>query len=236
MKTWGMLFAGLAVLGVLIPVGVTRASTYREMKQGADSYKRGKYRDSLAHFHQAQIESPDDLKVRFNIASTQYQTGSYDEAIRGFKAVALQSHDPKLIQKAIYNLGNTAFRQGNLQTAVDFYRRAVDLNPSDLDAKQNLEFVLRELAKKNKEKGPDVSKKEAERQEDQKPPPSQSHQGRERNNDPEASQTGQTVKQGAFSPDEAERLLNSVSDDQRAFLKEQAKRFAPMVRAKEKDW
>lgn len=258
MKSLGTLFTGFAVLGMLIPVGVVRASTYQEMKQGADSYNKGKYHDSLVHFQQAKAESPDDPKVWFNLASTQYQTGRYDEAARGFEAVALQSNDPKLKQKALYNLGNTAFRRGNLQASADIYRRALDLNPSDLDAKQNLEFVLKKLEEKkqdqkqgrqqsgkrdknrnqqqDKAQGQAVSKKEAERQGDEKSFSSQSLQYRARNNGQEAAQAGQTAKQSALPPEEAERLLNFVSDDQRAFLQEQAKRFAPTIRGREKDW
>ena len=236
MKTWGMLFAGLAVLGALISVGVAGGSPYREMKQGADAYKNRQYQGSLDHFLKAQMESPDDLKVRFNLASVQYQTGRYDEAARAFKTVVMQSHDPKLRQKAIYNLGNTFFRQGNLEAAVDFYRRAVDLDPSDLEAKQNLEFVLAEREKNKEEKGQDASMKEAGRQEGQKDPAPQSHSGRPQNNNPDVAQTGQPIKQGTLSPEEAERLLNSLSQDQHAFLKEQAKRFAPTVGARTKDW
>jgi Ca-activated chloride channel homolog len=236
MKTWGMLFVGLAILGALISVGVAGGSAYREMEQGSDAYKNGQYPDSMDHFLKAQVESPDDLKVRFNLASAQYKTGRYDEAAEGFKAVVMQSHDPKLKQKAIYNLGNTSFRQGNLPAAINFYRRAIVLDPSDLEARQNLEFVLMEREKNREEKGQDVSMKE-ERQKGQKDLAPQSQNGGAQNNDPEVAQTGgQPIKQGALSPDEAERLLNSLSDDQRPFLKEQAKRSAPPVGVRTKDW
>lgn len=234
MKKWGALFAGLALLGALISVGVAGISTYRVMKQGEDAYNKGQYLDSLAHLLQAQMESPDDLKVRFNLASAQYQAGRYDEAAREFKAVVMQSHDLKLKQKAVYNLGNTFFRQNNLTAAVDFYRRALELNPSDLDAKQNLEFVLAEWGKSKEGKKQHISMREV-RQQGQKG--SQSQQGGARNSNPEiAPPIGQPTKPGVFGPDEAGRLLNTLSDDQRAFLKEQAKRFAPSVQARAKDW
>jgi Ca-activated chloride channel homolog len=236
MKTWGMVFAGLAVFGALISVGASGAD--REMKQGSDAYNNGRYADSLSHFLQARMESPDDPRVRFNLASAQYQTGRFDEAAKGFKAVVMQSKDPRLKQKAIYNLGNTFFRQGNLPAAVNFYRRAVNLNPSDLDAKQNLEFALTERKKNEEDKGQGASTKEAERRksQNQRDPAPQSHSGRARNNNSEVDQTGPSAKQATLRPDEAERLLNSLSNDQRAFLKEQAKRLAPPVGPRAKDW
>lgn len=44
-----------------------------------------------------------------------------------------------------YNLGNTYYRLGNLGKAVVNYERALKLDPSDTDARENLEFVQGKL-------------------------------------------------------------------------------------------
>ena len=287
--TW--YFISLCLLSLLYPIQAARASTYADTREAVAAYDQKKYEDSLSRFQQVLVASPDDPQARFNLASAQYQTGNFPEAAKGFEEVLSRSNDPALKQKALYNLGNTAFRQGDLRASADYYRKALDLSPSDADAKQNLEFVLKELdqqqqqkkggqnqkgdeknkeqqrtGEQNKQKGADHNQRQApdqkqqatqarqkDRQEKQSsssqtPPDKEKQDGSDELKDAGA-QEGQ--KQGggheaaraaakpdpkALAPDEAERLLNSLSDDQRAFLKEQAKRFAPGAGATSKDW
>ncbi len=280
MKPLGTCVASIVIVALFIASGTARASSYQTMKQGTEAYQQGNYDESLSRFQEGRIESPDDPGVRFNLSSAQYQTNKLDEAAKGFEAIISQSNDPKLKQKAFYNLGNTAFRQGNFQASADNYRKALELDPSDLDAKQNLEFVLKKLEKKEQKKS-DQDQQGEDKNEEQQPSESQqeqdqkgqqsSSQNPEENEDkktqsagsPEdqrqkdergeikeagskgdqehgqeqkGEQAGKPLEPGAIAPEEAERLLNTLSDDQRAFLKEQAKRFAPKTRSKEKDW
>lgn len=52
-----------------------------------------------------------------------------------------------------YNLGNTYYRQGNLGKAIVNYERALKLDPSNADARANLEFVKGKIT----DKAPDSS-------------------------------------------------------------------------------
>lgn len=52
-----------------------------------------------------------------------------------------------------YNLGNTYYRQGNLGKAIVNYERALKLDPSNKDARQNLEFVNARIADKQIDSG-----------------------------------------------------------------------------------
>lgn len=275
----------LGILILFVMIQAAHASTYQTMKQGVEAYNQKRYDESLSRFQEARVESPDDPGAQFNLASAQYQTGKFDEAARGFEAVLSQTNDPLLKQKAFYNLGNTAYRQGNLQAAADYYRKALDLRPSDLEARQNLEFILTEQEKKQKnqnkddrkpnddEKNKDQQKsgqqnKQHDRSQDQKSSEqkqqsSRSQQGEQKKDaggsapspqdgkqqekgeikeagsgkqQADSAKAGRAMQPGAIAPEEAERLLNTLSDDQRAFLREQARRLAPGNRGTTKDW
>lgn len=52
-----------------------------------------------------------------------------------------------------YNIGNAYYRQGNLGMAVVNYERALKLDPTDEDARANLEFVQGKLADKQFDDG-----------------------------------------------------------------------------------
>jgi Ca-activated chloride channel family protein len=283
MKAFSVYLICLVIALVLSADGSALASTYQAMKKGAESYQKENYDESLSLFQQALVESPDDPGILYNLSSAQYQAGKFDEAAKGFEAVASRSNDPKLKQKAYYNLGNTAFRQGNLQASADNYRKALDLDRSDLDAKQNLEFVLKAMEKpeqkksskdkkdenrgdKNKDQqssksqqGQDKNKQNASNQKQEKnkdqqdsSPQSRKEQGQKneqgelkeagssgeqkQGEQQKGAKDGKPLKPGSIAPEEAARLLNTLSDDQRAFLREQAKQNSPKTRGTEKDW
>lgn len=52
-----------------------------------------------------------------------------------------------------YNLGNAYYRQGNLGKAIVYYERALKLDPTNVDARSNLEFVNSKIADKQIDSG-----------------------------------------------------------------------------------
>jgi Ca-activated chloride channel family protein len=119
-------------------------------QKGLDAYHKGDYAGALQNFLDAQIENPDDLNLRYNLASSYYKAGDYKNARTLFEDIA-QRGDQKLAQKAYYNLGNTAYREGKLDEAVAFYEKALQMDSHDEDAKANLAFVRDEIKRRLEE-------------------------------------------------------------------------------------
>ncbi|MFQ5898689.1 MAG: tetratricopeptide repeat protein [Candidatus Methylomirabilia bacterium] len=67
--------------------------------------------------------------------------GRLELAARHFQEVIGRSRSPTLGAKAYYNLGNLLALEGNPREAVEMYRAALRLDPSDWDAKSNLETL-----------------------------------------------------------------------------------------------
>ncbi len=57
-----------------------------------------------------------------------------------------------------YNLGNAYYRQGNLGKAIVYYERALKLDPSNSDARTNLEFVKTKITDKEPDNSSVISK------------------------------------------------------------------------------
>ncbi len=61
------------------------------------------------------------------------------KATDAFANVAKHGADnPSLASRASYNMGNIAFNKKDYQGAIDSYKQALRLNPSDADARRNL--------------------------------------------------------------------------------------------------
>lgn len=68
--------------------------------------------------------------------------GRFPSAAAYFRDVLSRSDSPALKAKAHYNLGNLLAREGKGKEAAAMHREALRLDPSDWDAKYNLEALL----------------------------------------------------------------------------------------------
>jgi tetratricopeptide (TPR) repeat protein len=102
----------------------------------------------------------------------------------------------------VYNLGNSAYRQGRLEEAVELYKRALELDPDDRDAKFNLEFVRDEIRRRHEE----AKNRQQQQQEQSQNPSSEEQQEQqepsEGENSPSPSPSEDADQQQAPSPGE----------------------------------
>lgn len=82
-----------------------------------------------------------------------YAAGQAALAARYFRDVISQSQSPALRAKAHYNLGNLLALGGKASEAAEMYREALRLDPSDWDAKSNLETLYAQVQTSEEEGG-----------------------------------------------------------------------------------
>ncbi len=127
------------------------ASTVREANK---LYKQGQFKQAADGYDRAMTESPEAIEPRFNKADSFYRLDDLQQAIDLYKAVAAESRDMQLVEKAKYNLGNCFFKQGaklkdsdlqkameNMQTAIGSWRQVLDINPANEKAAKNIEVA-----------------------------------------------------------------------------------------------
>ena len=152
-------------------------ASYNRYRDGEDLYHKEDYDKALSSFIDAQIESPEDARLKYNISNAHYKTRNYDEAIKSYLDVASTAQDISLEEKSYYNLGNCLYRQGKLPEAVEYYKKALDLDPEDQDAKYNLEFVREEIKRRmNEAKKRQEEQQKNKQSQDQSPDQEKSEQ------------------------------------------------------------
>lgn len=152
-------------------------------KDPYDAFAAGYFDRALQGFLDEQVDHPNEPRLELSIGSANYKMRDYEAAQAAYQRAAGAS-DPLLRARAVYNLGNTAYRQGQLGEAVDLYMAALEQNPDDPDAKYNLEFVREEIkrrqeeAKKREQQSPQQKQQQQEQQEqqEQQQQPSQDQQ------------------------------------------------------------
>jgi Ca-activated chloride channel homolog len=118
--------------------------------QGDRLYQAGNYHEAFNAYRRALArDSTPDLV--YQTGNTLYRLRRYDDAAERFRQATWGTE--QLRQRSFYNLGNALVRAAEetpesnerLHRAVAAYEEALRLDPSDADAKWNLELALRRL-------------------------------------------------------------------------------------------
>ncbi|MEM7052171.1 MAG: tetratricopeptide repeat protein [Acidobacteriota bacterium] len=156
------------------------------------AYAAGLYDQALQGFIDQQVERPEDPELLLNLGSSYFQMGDFEKARDAF-AGAVFAGDPEVRFQGLYSLGNTAFRQGRLEDAVELYKQALEINPDDEDAKFNLEYTRDEIRRRHEE----AQKRQQEQQQqgDQGQQGDQQQQG-DQGQEGEQEQSGDQQQEG----------------------------------------
>ncbi|MBN1850991.1 MAG: tetratricopeptide repeat protein [Deltaproteobacteria bacterium] len=128
-----------------------------------DLYRQGRFKEAEAAYAQKDMDHPKDIRYRYNKGCAAYQNADLQGAAAAFSSVLKRTTDDDVRFRTVFNLGNTAFTQGDFQSAVEYYRQAILLKPENEDARYNLELALKERQKQKEEES---SRHQEEDQED----------------------------------------------------------------------
>ncbi len=177
----------MTVLGVFLiieffPSGDVQASFTGKVREAGRLYHRGEYDGALKLYNEALKSHPESDIINFNRGTVLYKKGDYKSAISAFQR-ALVTENKRVEMASNYNIGNCYYKLGeaqehsnlssaieNYKQALNYYRRAIELDNTDEDARYNYEFVdrkidilrrkLKEQQKLSSHSGKGASKKE----------------------------------------------------------------------------
>ena len=220
------------------------------IQEGLNQYQEGLFPKAEKNFAEALSNRPDDRRLDYNLGSSYYKQGKYQEALQDYTQSASDDSYPQLKKNSLYNSGNALFKMGKLKEAEKTYKKVLTLDPSDMDAKFNLEFVREQLKKKeeqetNSDKN-DSSKQNKDESEQQKSKNEEKDKKQESNqnetspsdNEPQQKEQSETAKTSPqeLSQGEAEQLLGNLSEDLKKFSQMQAGKIKPAQPYKNNLW
>ena len=159
--------------------GLALADTAARLSEkGNELFRRRDFDGALRLYNEALIKTPESEYINFNIGASQFKKGDFEKAISSFEKSML-TQDKGLEQKANFNIANAKYKMGKLKEntdlsktvellrqSLDYYKRAIELDPKDKKAKVNHELVERELKillDKLKQQQDDKEKQEKEK-------------------------------------------------------------------------
>ncbi len=139
-----LLFAGLLPVVALAAASCGDFAAERNAA-GTAAFDEGRFDDAATAYREALAASPGDPRLAMNLARALHALEEYDAAIDATRR-ALAGDDDALAARAYYQLGVHHFEREDLVAARSAYIEALLIEPSDIDAKLNLEIVNTLLA------------------------------------------------------------------------------------------
>ena len=180
------------------------------IREGNGEYKDGNYQQAEVEYRKALEKDPQSYPADFNLGNALYKQKQYDAAASKYSALAGNEHNKQKLSRYYYNLGNSLFQKQKYSESIEAYKNALRNNPTDMDAKHNLQLALQMLNQQNQQ---------------------QQQQDQQQNNGQPQHQKGQ------ISPEDAERILQALENEEKEVIKKVQERKERVQKADvEKNW
>ena len=227
--------------------------------KGKKAYEEGHYDEARVYYEHVLKNRKKDDGAQFGLGVTAYQQKDMETAARALNN-AMNSDDKSLASKAMYNLGNMFRDQQKMEESLALYRKAIELDPTDEDAKVNYELLKQVLQQQEQQQQQDKQNQEQDQEKQDQQKQDQDSEGQDEQNknqdnqekgeDQQQSQSekekekkeqqqsqakkDETQAQKTDKQMQAEAILNALKDQEKINQKRQIAKSKS--RKLEKDW
>jgi Ca-activated chloride channel homolog len=203
---------------MLLPLLLYSQSDKKFIRQGNREYNKEKYQESEVSYRKAIDDNRRSPDAVFNIGDALYKQNKYDEAAKQFAENVNMNEDREKKAAGLYNLGNSFLQSGKLKESIDAYKGSLKLVPDNFEAKYNLAYAQDMLTKQEQQQQEQQQNQDKENQENKDQKNNQDKQSEDQQNkDQKENQQQQQQKpqDQTISKEDAQRLLNSLANDEK---------------------
>jgi len=148
--------------------------------KGEKAYEEGHYDEARVYYEHVLKNRKKDDRAQFGLGVTAYQQKDMETAARALNN-AMNSDDKSLASKAMYNLGNMFRDQQKMEESLALYRKAIELDPTDEDAKVNYE-LLKQVLQQQEQQQQDKQNQEQDQEKQDQQKQNQDSEGQDEQN------------------------------------------------------
>ena len=185
--------------------------------KGIDYYNNNEFEKARQYYESVIMDRNNDPAANFGLGVTAFQQQDYEAAMKGFET-ALGTDNDKLKSSAYYNMANILAQNQRLEESLAFFRKSLELNPNDLDAKINYELIKFQLQQQqqnqDQNQNQDENNKDDEQTGDQKKQAQhQDKQQQEQNEQNDSSDKEESEQQSNQNEDQREDQSQQQKQD-----------------------
>ena len=203
------MFLGTSWLMISAGATCTRADdSVTDLTTNANAAIRASdYATGIRLLEQAISQDDDNPSLSYNLAIARYRHGDIEIARQLFTEIAA-TEEAELAAKARYNLGNADFAEAiqkiqqdqaaarkQLESAIENYRKALQINRADSDARANIELANRLIDQLQNDHKEDQSKEDQSKEDQSKEDQSKQQESEQQKSSDQPSEETQESKQ-----------------------------------------
>ena len=211
--------------------------------QGILNYQKEDYIAAEKYYDSILSTNKNNSEALFGKGASLYMQNDVKNAEIKFNE-SLSSREKDLRSKAFYNLGNINYKNNNLSEALHFYKKALELNPDDDEARYNYEYIKyqkkpeeensdqenKDEEKKNEEKKDEEKKDEEKKDEEKKDEEKKDEEKKDEESDKEnkeesRSPAKESDEKKSQDLNKAESILDALKNDEKVMQKQQLQKF-----------
>jgi Ca-activated chloride channel family protein len=206
----------LTVLLLLIPLFAYSQANNKYIRQGNREYEKSKFAESEVSYRRAIDKNRESADAVFNSGDALYKQKKFEDAGKQF----IENHDmndSKTKKSAsLYNLGNSLLMANKIKESVDAYKGSLKLDPDNMEAKYNLAYAQDLLREQEQQKQQNQENQDQDKnQQNKNDKQQQKNDQNNENQQQQQQQKDQQQQQQGISKEDAERLLNSLANDEK---------------------
>lgn len=161
--------------------------------KGLMNYRNQQF-DKARKYYESILQKENSPLASFGLGTSAFQLGDIESAVKAFDD-ALKSEDDRLKAKSYYNMGNILYSQQRMDESLAFFKKSLEFDPTDNEAKANYEMLKYQMQnqnqndKENQEDNKDQKKKQENKEQNQ------SEEEKLENKDSESSENSQEKDQ-----------------------------------------
>ncbi len=138
------LLATALLAGALALSGCSKAGVYLKVAAGNWAYDRGDYQEANIDYLNARRTGLYAGYLSYDLGNVYHALGE-GEAAAAEWSKADRSSDPTLKEATLFNEGILAYELGHFRVSYEAFRRALETDPSDIQAKIDLELAYQKM-------------------------------------------------------------------------------------------
>lgn len=218
----------LSLAGSFVVSPTFAESTRKERRlinRGNDLYKERKFVEAQTIYEEALKENASSAEARYNLGLSQIRQvvnpADTTPAVRVLTdaarknlsdVAALARTKPGLAAKANFNLGNIEFYAKDYQKAIDYYKQALRIDPSDDKARKNLRIAQKNLQKQNQNQNKNNNNQNQDKDKDKDKNKDNNKNKEDKKENQQNKQDQQKDKQQNLSQQAASQILQAIDN------------------------
>lgn len=123
-------------------LGWTPVDSYRANQEAQDALRNEQFQSGLQKSIEGLATDPFRFEHHMNVALSFQGIGDLEQALKAFESAQKYAETPEQKFMAAYNLGQILGKAKKIDEALKAYQEALDINPSSIETKHNIELLI----------------------------------------------------------------------------------------------